>query len=332
MSARTWQPLTRPNARRCATALDALTTDTTPESAVDPKDKREVVDRYRRASELAEGKNWAQAIVLLEGIVRNEPELIEVWNTLARVAARVDRFATAVDAYQHVAELAPADPSPLLGAAEALLRSNKLDEARLRAQAALDYAADDTTKAIAHQLLTRIALARRDPDEARTEAELAVEADPSLPMAAYVEGRLLYDHGKFAEALPPFEEAIAAAAKKPGPGIDELHFYVGDTFSRLERLSEAEFEFEEQLRVVPQHARARAGLAMVYLKTGRTDEAEQAAIDLIQLSPTPDGYALAIRIWRALGKPRQAEALREEARKAFAGQKRSFEPPPATVK
>ena len=30
------------------------------------------------------------------------------------------------------------------------------------------------------------------------------------------------------------------------------------------------------MRAVPHHARARAGLAMVYVKTGRTDEAEQA--------------------------------------------------------
>jgi tetratricopeptide (TPR) repeat protein len=141
-------------------------------------------------------------------------------------------------------------------------------------------------------------------------------------MAAYVEGRLLYDHGKFPEAWPPFEEALAALAKHPGAAIEDLHFYAGDTLSRLERWSEAEFEFEEQLRAVPHHARARAGLAMVYLKTGRTDEAEQTAIEVTRRSPTPDAYALAIRLWRALGKPRQADAVREEARRAAASQRR----------
>jgi tetratricopeptide (TPR) repeat protein len=104
--------------------------------------------------------------------------------------------------------------------------------------------------------------------------------------------------------------------------IEDLHFYAGDALTRLERFSEAEFAFEEQLRAVPHHARARAGLAMVYVKTGRTDEAEEAAIDMIRLSPTAEAYGLAARIWQALGKPRQAETLRAEARKAFAGSRR----------
>jgi len=303
--------------RALATALDALNTGAVPESTVDPKDKREVIEQYRRAAELAGGQHWSQAIVLLERIVRNEPQLLEVWNMLARVAARVDRFSLAVDAYKHIAELAPSDPAPLLGAAAALLRINRLDEARLHAQSAADIASDATTQGSAHGLLARIALARRDPDGARHEAGLAVEANSGLPAAAYVEGRLLYDHGRFSEALPFFEEALAAVAKHADAAIEDLPFYAGDTLVRLERFSEAEFDFEEQLRAVPHHARALAGLATVYMKTGRTDEAEQAATDMIRLSPTPDAYALAVKIWSALGKPRQAEAVRAEARKIF---------------
>ncbi len=110
----------------------------------------------------------------------------------------------------------------------------------------------------------------------------------------------------------------------PAPRSRTASFYAGDTLTRLERFSEAEVEFEEQLRAVPHHARARAGLATVYVKTGRTDEAEQAAIDMIRLSPTPEAYALAARIWRALGKPRQADAIRAEARKAFASPRQAF--------
>jgi len=307
------------------TALDAMIPDTRPESRIDPKDKREVVEKYRTAIDLAEARNWAQAIELLEGIVRDEPQLIEVWQQLARIATRVDRFATALDAYRHLAELMPTDPAPLLSASATLIRLNKLEEARLQAQSSADIATDGPMRARAHGLLARIALAHRDPDGARHEAELALEADPHLPVAAYVEGRLLYDHGRFSEAMPHFEEAITAWAKTPGAGaeaIEDLYFYAGDALTRLERFSEAEFAFEEQLRAVPHHARARAGLAMVYVRTGRTDEAEDAATDMIRLSPTADAYALAARIWRALGKPRQAETLRAEARKTFAGPRR----------
>jgi arylsulfatase A-like enzyme len=300
------------------TALEAMKTGTPLETAVDPKAKHQIIERYRTATELAAAQDWAQAIGLLEGIVRDEPQLIQAWTELARIAARVDRFDIAVDAYKQLAGLKPSDASPLLGAAAASLRLNKLEDARLQAQSAADHASDPATKVRAHELLVQAALARRDPDGARQEAALAIQADPRLPIAAYVEGRLLHDHGRFAEALPLFEEVMTALAKNDGVDIEDAHFYTADTLSRLERLSEAEAEFEEQLRAVGHHARARAGLAIVYVKTGRTDEAEQAANELIRISPTPDGYALAGRIWRALGKPRQAEALRTEARKAVA--------------
>ncbi|MEP7310410.1 MAG: sulfatase-like hydrolase/transferase [Acidobacteriota bacterium] len=303
-------------------ALDAMNPASPQESAVDPKDKREVVEQYRRATALADEAHWTEAIALLEGIVHDEPQLIEVWQQLARIADRLDRFGVAVDAYKHMAELTPADPLPLFGAAGALLKLNKLDEARLQAEAAAERVPDGATHATVHELLARIALARRDAEGARHEAELAVQADPNLPMTAFVEGRLLYDHGRFSEALPLFEQALAALRKNSGALIEDLPFYAGDTLSRMERFSEAEFEFDEQLRAVPHHARAGAGLAMVYVKTGRTDEAEQAALELIRLSPTPDAYGLAAKIWTALGKPRQADALRLEARKIFGKPKR----------
>jgi len=210
----------------------------------------------------------------------------------------------------------------LIEAAAALLKLNKLDEARLQAEAAGERLPDGANQAMVHELLARIALARRDAEGARHEAELAVQADPNLPMTAFVEARLLYDHGRFAEALPLFEQALAALRKNSAALIEDLSFYAGDTLSRLERFSEAEFEFDEQLRAVPQHARANAGLAMVYLKTGRTDEAEQTAVDMTRLSPTPDAYGLAAKVWTALGKPRQADALRLEARKTFGRPKR----------
>ena len=61
----------------------------------------------------------------------------------------------------------------------------------------------------AHELLMRIALMQHDADTARTEAEKAEAADPKTPLSAFVEGRLLYDQGKFSDAMPHFEQAIA---------------------------------------------------------------------------------------------------------------------------
>src|SRR5207245_473809 len=79
-----------------------------------------------------------------------------------------------------------------LGAAGALLARQKLPEAAAHAQLAAKMASehDNQTRANAHALLAKIALARRDADAARSEAQLAHQADSLLPAPAFVEGRL----------------------------------------------------------------------------------------------------------------------------------------------
>ena len=65
-------------------------------------------------------------------------------------------------------------------------------------------------------------------------------------------------------------------------------------------------------------ARARAGLAMLYQTTGRADAASQELTDMLRITPTPDTYALASRIFTMFGNRQQADAIRAQARRTFA--------------
>jgi thioredoxin-like negative regulator of GroEL len=100
--------------------------------------------------------------------------------------------------------------------------------------------------------------------------------------------------------------------------MTELHFYAGDTLGRLERYPEAEAQFVEELRFFPQNTRARGGLAMLYQATGRPEEASRVLSDMIRITPTPESYALAARLWTMFGNRQQADAVRAEARRTFA--------------
>src|SRR5262249_4837779 len=88
----------------------------------DPKDNREVLERYRSGIDLAGQGQWRQAIALVQQILRDEPQMADVWAQLALFATRIDRFDQAVDAYKHYLALKPAEPQPYLGVAEASLR------------------------------------------------------------------------------------------------------------------------------------------------------------------------------------------------------------------
>jgi len=295
--------------------VPAASGDTLP----DPKDKREVLERYRAAVDLAGERKWPEAIGVLQQILRDEPEMADVWSQLATFAIRSDRYDLAIDAYKHFIELKPAEPAGYIGAAAALLRVHKLDDAREHAQLAADVAPerDARSRASAHELLAKIALARHDVDGARAEAQLARKADPALPMPTYIEGRLLYDEGRYAEAVPLFEQAISDLKKAGTLQITELHFYAADALARLEQYPEAEREFLEELRYYPQNIRARAGLAMLYQATGREEAAGRAIADMLHVTPTQESYAMAARLWTMFGNPQQANAVRAEARRAL---------------
>jgi len=281
----------------------------------DPKDKRDVLERYRAAVDFAGDRKWPQAIALLQQILRDEPEMADVWSQLAIFATRCDRFDQALDAYKHYIALKPQEPLPYLGAASALLKLRRLDEAREHAQLAADVApaADRRMRASAHEMLAKIALARHDTDAAREEAGRAREADPTLPLPLYIDARLLYDQGRYDDALPLFEQAIDAL-KKSSLQIGELHFYAADTLARLERYSEAENEFLEELKFFPQNVRARAGLAMVYQATDRPEEAARVVADMTRITPTQESYALAAKLYTMFGDRKAAESVRAEAR------------------
>jgi arylsulfatase A-like enzyme/Tfp pilus assembly protein PilF len=290
------------------------------ESLPDPKDKREILETYRAAVDLAGQRKWAQAIPLLQNMLKADPEMADVWTQLATFATRVDRFDEALNAYKHYIELKPNEPTAYIGAAATLLKLRRLDEARQHAKLAADVApdVDHRSKASAHEMLAKIALAQRDVESARAEAELAHDADPTLPLPIYIEARVLYDQGRYADALPLFQQAIAELKKNGSLQITELHFYTADTLGRLERYPEAEAEFVEELKFYPQNVRARGGLAMLYQAGGKPDAAAGAITEMLRASPTPESYALASRLLTMFGQKKEAETVRAEGRRMFA--------------
>jgi len=286
----------------------------------DPKDHVETVERYRAAIEVAGARRWRDAIGRLQQILADDPAMPALWSQLAGFALRIDRFDLAADAFKHYAELTPASPDGYLGAATALLKQRKLDEARAMATRAADVAADTDRKSrgSAYEILARIAVARRDAESARAEAARANDEDPRVPVSAFIDARLLYEQGRYADALPLFEQALEQQKKAGGVSLPDLHYYAADTYGRLDRYSEAEWEFLAELHDFPYHLRARAGLATLYHTLSRDDEAASAIAEMTDVLPTPESYAAAARLWSLVGNQLQAEAIRAEMRERFA--------------
>ena len=274
----------------------------------DPKDKIGVLKQYKHATDLAGARKFDEAAGVMRDLLRNEPQMTDVWVQLGGLYERTGRIADAVAAYKEGVRSSPQNAASLTGAAAGLLQLGRLDEARAHAELAVAVA-----PAGAHELLARIAVERSDGTTARREAALARDADPTMPVPEVIEGQLLHKQGRFAEALPHFikaGEALTARTVK----LADVNYYIADCLARLERYAEAEKYFSAELAIFPENARARAGQAMLFRANGRDRESEEAIAAMIKTSPTPETYDLAAQLWTMFGEPARAATARAQAK------------------
>jgi choline-sulfatase len=274
------------------------------DSLADPKDKVGVLEKYRHATDLAGDLRFAEATTLYREVLADDPEMTDVWLQLAEVYTRQGMQAEAVQAFKEIIKRNPKDAGSLIGAAAGLLRLGKLDEARQHGELAVSVA-----PAGAHEILAKIALARRDKANALREAKLAQEADPTLPMPLYVEGLVAYNEGRYQDALGPLLRA-RDALKGRTVQMNDLNYYIGDSLARMDRYPQAEPYLLEEVRVFPHNLRARAGLAMLYRAMGRDADSERAVDELLRVSPTPEGRAMAAQLWTMFGEPGKAQRVK----------------------
>ncbi|MEI6669628.1 MAG: sulfatase-like hydrolase/transferase [Acidobacteriota bacterium] len=287
------------------------------DSLPDPKDKIQVLEQYRDALQLVRGGRQREAIVAFQAIVAENPMMADVWNEIAGLLVHQGRLEEAVAAYKKQVDASPHDPAALVSVAQALIELGKLDEAKQQGELALRMLpdADKRWRASAHKMLMRVALAKNQLDEARAAAQKGQAEDPSFPLPDYLEGLIRHNAGQFDEALPYFEKAVRAVEGRPFQ-VPDLRYYLGDTLGRLERYDEAEKQLREEVRQFPMDLRARAGVAMLCRAQGRTADSDKAVAGILAIAPTPQGFALAEKLWTMFGEPRRAADVRSQAKAA----------------
>lgn len=273
------------------------------DSLADPKDKIKLLEKYRHAAELAGRLEFDEAIALYREVLAEDSEMTDVWLQLAEAQVRRGSMTDAIAAYKEVIRRKPKDAGSLIAVAGALLRTGQHDAARQHAELAVSVA-----PARAHEMLARIALARRDRDTARAEAKLAQQADPTLPMPLYVDGMLLYNERKYEEALGPLMRAHERLRGRTVQ-MNDLSYHIGDALAQLERYGQAEPYLLEEVRLFPRNIRARAGLAMLYRAMGRDLDSDRAIAELLRVSPTPEARVVAAQLWTMFGEPEKAQRL-----------------------
>ncbi|HUK34605.1 MAG TPA: tetratricopeptide repeat protein, partial [Vicinamibacterales bacterium] len=288
------------------------------EPSADPKDKAATVEDFRAALALVADRKWPQGIELLQKITQTEPTAVAAWRALANVATLAERHDVAQAAAQRLVDLAPDDPAPLVLAARVALDAHKLDDAVNSAMSALSLDSKNArATADAHTVLALAALAADDGDTARAEAQAARQADPKSVLPLFVDAQLHVADGEIAEALPMLEKANAAVADSQSAPLQNLKYLTADVLVKSDRGAEAETFLLDELRDFPHNLTARVALATLYQSMGQMDDAARVAGDLVRITPSPEAYSMAAKLWTSLGDRKRATAVRADAKRLF---------------
>ena len=300
--------------------LDVFPQAPAPDGTLDVTVQNSTIETYRAAATLIGQKKYSAGIRGLQAIVKAQPQLAAVHYQLGALLLRMGRLDEATQAFGTVRELRPDAAAGAMALADALMRAGKTMLAREQADVATALAEheDMRTLAGAHEMAARVALADKDSESATRHAEAAHTADASLPVPQFVRGRLLYDEGKYEDAAAQFKEAEATLRER-GRTMADLHLYFGESLARLDRYPDAEAQFREELHAYPRNLQAYTSLAMLYRASNRDADVEDVLNELVAATPTPEGYAVAAKLWTILGERSRAEALRSDARARFRG-------------
>lgn len=277
----------------------------------DPKDKVALLQMYKAVVSAASAGRFDDALDTTRKILTADPDMVDVWNQRGLIFSRIGRDEEAFKAFQEVIRRQPSEPVALMDAATVLMRLRRFDEARQHAELAVAG-----LPAGAHDLLSKIALAKGDQPEALRQAALAEQADPSVPVSDFVQGFIAHSKGNCAEALPHLMRASDRVAGGPMQ-MPDLRFYIGDCLAQSNRGAEAEPYFLQEMAVYPGNLHPREGLAMLYHSERRDADAEQVIARLLNELPSPDSYGVAARLYDNFGQPSRAAAVRAESRAKF---------------
>ncbi len=231
------------------------------------------------------------------------------------------RLDEAIRAFDTVRELRPDATAGALALADALMRAGRTAMAREQAEVAIALAEHEDKRALAaaHEMAARVALADKDSESATRHADAAQAADAtpcrrrsSCEAGCSMTRASTKRRPRNSEKQKPFCASRAAT-------MADLHLYLGESLARLDRYADAESQFRQELVAHPRNVQAYTSLAMLYRASNRDADVEDVLNELVAATPTPEGYAVAARLWTILGERSRAEALRSDARARFRG-------------
>lgn len=249
----------------------------------DPKEKLDVVKKYKSARHALEDKEYDQAIELLKACVAEAPQSPALQGALGVALLSARRFEEAIVELDKAAKLDPTHQPALVSSGDAHLRLNRFDKAQQFFTLAIE---NDPFDATARFLLGKTLVALKRPDEARSQLQKAVELLPDFPAAQFDLGIVLAEAKDHDRAIGHFKQTVRLE-----PDNDRAYYQLGLSQLALQQMESATKSFREATRANPQNGPAWINLGLTLLQLGQPKEGKDALLRATAIPETAaDAY------------------------------------------
>ncbi len=206
-------------------AADASSVNSDKTSAIDPKDKIEIANRFHRALVEMEEDRYNEAIADLRALVRLEPQMGSAYLELGRDLLRAKKYEDALPILRLAAEKMPDSGMAHYELGLLLAKTGDREAAVREMQAAIVCTPNS---ALMHFDLAAVYTLLKQLPEATKEYEKALELDPDHFEANLTYGKLLLLEGHPEDALPKLQRAV-----KVDPTSAAAHEALANAYDKL---------------------------------------------------------------------------------------------------
>ncbi|HYC92681.1 MAG TPA: sulfatase-like hydrolase/transferase [Thermoanaerobaculia bacterium] len=261
-----------------------------------PKDMLPWLERIKEGFRLADERRFGEAVTVLRALVKENPGLFDVWDKLGETLADMGQYEEAIEVYRTaMSRTQRFSPEMALSLGDVYLQAGNPDEAARYADLAMK-----SSPAPAHQLLARVAVARRDFATAERHAAEAIGAHNPQPAAMLLLAEIHRSRGDLPAALAATESAARRARELGVPKLYRLDFLRSDIYARMDRPADAAAAYQREIANFPENTQAYANLAIIYFIEGRRADMERVLEELVKANPHPGARALAARTRKEL--------------------------------
>jgi protein O-mannosyl-transferase len=201
---------------------------------------------------LKEGR-IAEAIVIYRKGLQDEPDNVDLHNSLGSVFLHTGKADEAISQYQQALKINPVFETAHINLGNALLQKGRVDEAIAHFQIALQIKPDDAE--VQNNLGNAFGRKGKE-DEAIIHYQRALQIDPDCIPAHVNFGGLLLQRGKVDEAIAHFQRALEIK-----PDLAPAHDSLGNALLQKGRASEAIAHFQKALQIEPANPAIQNNLA-----------------------------------------------------------------------